>query len=293
MGLGRTLLAMKKRFIVNADDFGLCTGVNRAIEKAHTDGILTSTTIMAGAEGTDEALEMARQMPSLGVGIHLNLVEGRALCQNRQAGCILDENGEFRYSAGKIALKSMICPSARKAIENELAAQIESLLEKGLKPTHFDSHKHVHTFPSIYKIVVRLARRFGVGAVRWPCESLKTCSSGWPLPSKNGKRRTRIIRTMARINRLQDNSLIKNDAFYGIAHTGKADDEFWRAVCKNAETEVAEVMTHPGYLQGLDPAKTRLIDERVVELEALCSESTKKAIADSGVELIHYGNDKC
>jgi hopanoid biosynthesis associated protein HpnK len=280
---------MKKRFIVNADDFGLCSGVNQAIQKAHTDGILTSTTIMAGADGTDEALEMARQMPLLGVGIHLNLVEGKALCQNRQAGCVLDENGEFRHSAGKIALMSVICPNTRRAIENELAAQIESLLEKGLKPTHFDSHKHVHTFPSIYRIVVRLARRFGVGAVRWPYEKLKTCSSGWPLPSKNGKRRTQIIQTMSRINRWQDNSVIKNDAFYGIAHTGKADDEFWKAVCENAETEVAEVMTHPGYLDGLDPEKTRLIDERVVELEALCSESTKKAIADAGVELIHYG----
>ena len=94
---------------------------------------------------------------------------------------------------------------------------------------------------------------------------------------------------MARVNRWQNNTFIKNEAFYGIAHTGKADDEFWRAVCKNAETEVAEVMMHPGYRQGLDPARTRLIDERVVELEALCSESTKKAIADAGIELIHYG----
>ena len=89
---------MKKRFIVNADDFGLCAGVNLAVQKAHTDGILTSATIMAGAEGTDEALEMARQMPNLGVGIHLNLVEGKAMCQNRQTGCILDKNGEFCYS---------------------------------------------------------------------------------------------------------------------------------------------------------------------------------------------------
>ena len=94
---------------------------------------------------------------------------------------------------------------------------------------------------------------------------------------------------MARVNRWQNDSVIKNDAFYGIAHTGKADDEFWQAVCIAAKTEVAEVMTHPGYRQGLDPARTRLIDERVVELEALCSESTKKAIADSGIELIHYG----
>ena len=280
---------MKKRFIVNADDFGLCAGVNQAIQKAHTDGILTSATIMAGAEGTDEALEMARQMPRLGVGIHLNLTENRALCQNGQAGCILDKNGEFRNSAGIIALMSMICPRTRKAIEAELTAQIESLLQKGLKPTHFDSHKHIHTFPSIYRIVARLARRFGVSAIRWPFETSKTCSSGWPLPSKNGKTRTRIIRTMARVNRWQNNTFIKNEAFYGIAHTGKADDEFWRAVCKNAEMEVAEVMMHPGYRQGLDPAKTRLIDERVVELEALCSESTKKAIADAGIELIHYG----
>ena len=281
---------MNKRLIVNADDFGLCKGVNLAIQRAHTEGILTSATIMASADGTDEALKMAAEMPNLGVGIHLNLVEGPASCQNGQADMIIDSTGILKFSPGKVAIMSMICPRTRRAIEAELTAQIESLMQKGLKPTHFDSHKHVHTFPSIYNIVTRLARRFDIKAIRWPLEKSITTSSNWPLPSKSGKINAQIITTMARINRCQDKSLIRNDSFYGIAHTGKADDDFWQAVCAGAKAEVAEVMTHPGYSDGLDPAKTRLIEERQVELEAICSEKTKLAVAEANIELIHYGD---
>ena len=281
---------MNKRLIVNADDFGLCKGVNRAIQRAHTEGILTSATIMAGADATDEALKIASQMPSLGVGIHLNLVEGPASCQDGRANMLINSEGELKFSPGKVALMSMICPKTRRAIKAELTAQIQCLLEKGLKPTHFDSHKHVHTFPSIYPIVVKLAHQFGIKAIRWPSENSVTRSSNWPLPSKSGKTNAQIITTMARINRCQDKSLIKNDSFYGIAHTGKADDDFWQAVCSSAKEEVAEVMTHPGYTDGLDPAKTRLIEQRQIELESLCSEKRKCAVAEAKIELIHYGN---
>ena len=92
------------------------------------------------------------------------------------------------------------------------------------------------------------------------------------------------------MNRCQDKSFIKNDSFYGVAHTGKADDDFWLAVCASAKNETAEVMTHPGYTDGLDPQKTRLIEQRLVELESLCSESTKDAVKNAGIELIHYGD---
>ena len=281
---------MEKRLIVNADDFGLCEGVNRAIERSHKEGVLTSATLMAGMAGTQEAIEMAGQMPGLGVGVHLNLVEGKATCQNGQSGCLLDEKGCFKYSPGKIAKRCLMSGKARDAVEAELSAQIESLLDMGLKPTHFDSHKHVHTFPVVYKIVVKLAKKYNVAAIRWPLEGAKTCSSDWPLPSKNGKTNAMIISAMARFNSFQCRELIKNDAFFGIAHTGKADDDFWQAVCKCAKVGVTEVMVHPGYLQGLDPNLTRLMEQRVIELEALCSDKTKAFVADAGIKLINYSD---
>lgn len=283
---------MEKRLIINADDFGLCEGVNKAIERSHKKGVLSSATMMAGMAGTQEAVDMARDMPGLGVGVHLNLVEGPATCQNGQTQCLLDENGEFKYSPGKIAKKSLLSGAVREAIEVELSAQIESLLKLGLKPTHFDSHKHVHTFPMVYKIVVKLARKYGIDAIRRPLEGAKTSSSDWPLPSKNGKTNAMIISAMARVNSVQNRDFIKNDAFYGIAHTGKADIDFWMAVCKNARPGVGEVMVHPGYVQGLDPKKTRLIEQRVIELDALCSGKTKACIEDAGIEIVNYGDIK-
>lgn len=280
---------MKKRLIVNADDFGLCEGVNKAVERSHKEGILTSATIMAGFDSTQRAIEMAKGVPKLGVGVHLNLTEGKAVCQNEDTKYLLDDDGGFKYSAGKVAIKSLLCGKTRKAIETELTAQVQSLLDMGLKPTHLDSHKHVHTFPTIWPIVVKIAEKFGIRAIRWPCEAMKTSNSDWPLPSKSGKTRTLIISTMARIDRAKDKKYIVTDAFYGVAHTGKADDDFWQAVSRHASTGVSEVMVHPGYADGLDPDKTRLIQQRQVELESLCSEKTKAFIADAGIELINYG----
>ena len=289
MGWSLTLGGMEKCVIVNADDFGFCGGVNKAIEKAYNDGVLTSTTIMAGADGIQEAVEMAKSMPRLGVGVHLNLVQGKAVSQSDKTKCLIDENGELKYSPVKIAVKSMLCGKIREAIEIELTAQVQSVIDMGIKPTHFDSHKHVHTFPSIYSIVVKVAEKFGIGAIRWPGESGKTCNSDWPLPSKGGKNRTLKVSMMARMNRVQNRKYIKNDAFFGVAHTGAADDEFWKAVCRNVGPGVTEVMVHPGYAEGMDPSKTRLIEERQIELDALCSESTKKAIAEAGIKLVSYG----
>ena len=95
---------------------------------------------------------------------------------------------------------------------------------------------------------------------------------------------------MAKINRMQDPGLLKTNALLGVAHTGKINADFFKAVAFYNTAETVEVMTHPGYADGLDPAKTRLIRQRKVELEALCSEKTKQHFKDAKVKLVHYGN---
>jgi len=94
---------------------------------------------------------------------------------------------------------------------------------------------------------------------------------------------------MAKINRWQNNKFIKNDMFLGVAHTGKIDTDFWQQVAKNSFGGVVEVMTHPGFVDGLDQVRTRLIEQRQVELKALCSEETKKNLTEANIELTHYG----
>ena len=101
--------------------------------------------------------------------------------------------------------------------------------------------------------------------------------------------RARIIRMMAGCNRRQNNTFIKNNVFLGTAHTGRIDIDFWRQVAKTGLCGVVEVMTHPGFIEGLDPRRTRLIEQRQVELEALCSDEVRKSLADANIELTHYG----
>lgn len=282
-------MSMGSRVIINSDDFGLCSGINRAVKQAHTTGVLSSATIMSGMPGADEAVRLAKEMPELGIGVHLNLLESRPVSKDKRIEVLLDSKGEFVFSAVKLAIMSALSKAVRNAIEIELAAQVEWLIDKGISPTHLDSHKHIHAFPWIYPIVVRLAERFNIAAIRWPFEPKRISGSDWPSPTKGGIMRARIVRTMAKINRRQNDKFIRNDMFLGVAHTGRIDTDFWRKVSKNSFRGLVEVMTHPGFAEGLNPAKTRLIEQRQIELEALCSEQTKKLLADANIELVHYG----
>jgi hopanoid biosynthesis associated protein HpnK len=280
---------MDRRIIINADDFGLCEGVNRAVAQAHSDGVLTSATIMTNMPAADEAVKIAKELPTLGVGVHLNLTEGPPVSKEACFERLIDADGRFACSPIKLSLLSMGGHRIRNAIRTEMAAQILWLIDHGLKPTHLDSHKHIHAFPALFSIVYQLAGRFGIPAVRWPFEPKELSRIPWPLTSEDGRVRALKVRIMARINRLQNRDFLKNNALFGIAHTGKIDVNFFKAVALYNSAATAEIMTHPGFAGGLDPEKTRLLHQRKVELEALCSEKTKQYFEDADIKLVHYG----
>lgn len=280
---------MDRRIIINADDFGLCDGVNEAVDQAHSDGILTSATIMANMPAAEKAVKIAKKLPSLGLGVHLNLNEGRPISKDPCIDRLLDADGQFAYSPFILSLLSLAGHKIREAIRAELAAQIQWVIDHGLKPTHLDSHKHIHSFPALFSIVCQLARRFGIPAIRWSFEPKELLRIPWPLTSKDGKKRAQKIRIMAKINRMQNQDFLKNDAVLGIAHTGKIDVNFFKAVALYSPAETVEVMTHPGFVDGLDEDKTRLLHQRKVELDTLCSEKTRQYFKDAGIKLVHYG----
>jgi hopanoid biosynthesis associated protein HpnK len=281
---------MNRRIIINADDFGLCEGVNQAVAQAHSSGVLTSATIMTNMPAAVDAVKIAKEMPTLGVGVHLNLTEGPSVSKEACVERLIDSEGRFACSPIKLSLLSLAGHRIRNAIRTELAAQIQWVIDRGLKPTHLDSHQHIHAFPALFSIVYQLAGRFGIRAVRWPFEPEELSRTPWPLTSEDGRVRALKVRIMARINRLQNKDFLKNDILFGLAHTGKIDVNFFKAVALYNSAATAEIMTHPGFAGGLDPEKTRLLHQRKVELEALCSEKTKQYFEDGGIKLVHYGN---
>jgi len=280
---------MDRRLIINADDFGLCEGVNKAVVQAHTQGVLISATVMVNMPGARDAIEIARGLARLGVGIHLNLTQGRPVSTDDSVRCLLNADGCFAHRPAKLALLSVVRRDVRNAIRAEFAAQIQWAIERGLRPTHIDSHKHIHCWPGIFPIVCDLAKRFEIRAIRFAYEPKRVCRAPWPACGEGGGRRAGIVRAMARINRLQNPSFFKTDMLLGIAHTGRIDESFFQAVACQSSFATAEVMTHPGFAEGLAGEKTRLVGERKAELDALCSEKTKQYFKDAGIRLVHYG----
>lgn len=280
---------MERKIVINADDFGLCDGVNRAVAQAHTQGVLTSTTIMANMPAARQAVEIARRLPTLGVGVHLNLFEGKPVSKNACVDCLLAMDGRFAYSPSWLSLLSAVKRRIRNAIATELAAQIQWIIDNGLKPTHLDSHKHIHNFPCIFPIVCELAKSFKIAAIRWPFEPKQVCCKPWPSPPEGGRKRVAAVRTMAKINRKQNPAFLKTQAVLGIAHTGKIDIDFLKMAALQEFAETVEIITHPGFIDGLDKIKTRLIHEREKELDALCDKQTKQYFKDAAIKLVHYG----
>ena len=136
---------MSRVLIVNADDFGLSSGVNRGIARAHDEGIVTSTSAMVRQDAIEEAAELARTRPKLSVGLHIDL-------------------SEWVYHAGEwVPLYEVVVGEDRAAVEAEVAAQLASFLSLfGRQPTHLDSHQHRHLEDPVRSVVVDVGRRLGV-----------------------------------------------------------------------------------------------------------------------------------
>lgn len=149
------------KVIINADDFGLTQGGNKAVIESYQNGILTSTTLMATALFTEEAIELAKENPGLGVGVHMVLTTQRPLLSTHKT--LVDENGNF-----KLRMETIDESVDTEEVYQEWDAQIASIA-KHLDITHLDSHHHAHLHPQLDGVVQRLSEKYKV-----PFRSSKT-----------------------------------------------------------------------------------------------------------------------
>lgn len=148
-----------KQLIVNADDLGLTPGVNRGILRAFQDGIVTSASLLVTGSAFEEAVALARQNPELDVGLHLTLVEERAVLGREILPTLVDETGRFSRTSGEFFRRTVLGRISWDEVEREIAAQIARFQKTGLRLSHLDSHQHLHMFPPVFQIVRRLTRR--------------------------------------------------------------------------------------------------------------------------------------
>lgn len=260
------------RLIINADDFGLTAGVNRAIAELHSANALTSTTLMARAAATEEAIEMARSTPTLGVGCHVVLVDGDPVLPTEELPTLVDpRTGRFQPTLGAF-LKRLLTGRIRSAeIEAEAGAQIARLQARSVALTHIDTHKHVHMFPQVLRPVLRAAQKAGIRAVRNPFEA------AWSLRATNGApwlRRTevRLLRWLEPAFRriAAKEGFATTDGAIGVLATGTLDAATVSSLLRKLPSGTWELVSHPGYNDAdLAQAHTRLLASREIERQAL------------------------
>jgi hopanoid biosynthesis associated protein HpnK len=281
-----------RRLIINADDFGLTSGVNRAILEAYTSGVVTSTTLMANAAAFDEAVHLASLTEQFEVGCHVVLVDGSPVMGTLQVQTLIDKahGVHFRDSAASLGLAAWAGRVNTEHIAAEATAQIGKLLSAGIKVTHLDTHKHVHMFPRVLEGVLLAAQACGVRAIRNPFEPLRLRQF-----RAAGKRwlQVRALRLLAGKFRekVSQAGMITTEGSFGVAATGTLDHAAFRDLIENCPEGTWELVCHPGYAdRDLANIRTRLRQSRALELEVLTSSAARDLIQHLGIELISYRN---
>lgn len=287
-----------RRLIINADDFGMTAGVNRAIAEAHTAGLVTSATLMANETAVGEAIATAKQFPKLSAGCHVVLVDGTPVSSaGTVASLLANSNGsgaKFRTGISDLALAAALQKLKADEIRRESAAQIQSLKDRGLAPSHVDCHMHSHILPVVADAVLSVARDHGISAARNPFEpawSVRVTHKATSLRSWNRSLQVTVLRSLqARFLDTAKKHLIRvPDGTLGIAVTGLLNRTLLSRLLAAMPEGTWELVTHPGYNDDdLAQASTELKQSRATELELLTSEETLRAIEKHGIQLISY-----
>lgn len=288
-------IGLVRRLIINADDFGLTAGVNRAIVEAHSHGVVTSATLMANVPAFEDAVRQAAIAPKLSIGCHVILVDGSPVLSATQLPTLVapnTKNGQrFRDSFGSFAASAILGRLDPEQIEAEATAQIGKLQSAGITVSHFDTHKHTHMFPSVLRPLLQAAKKGGIRAVRNPFTPwLPISLIGSPRVWKRYLE-VRALHGLAGSFRraVQRQGMLTPDGAFGIVATGALDPHLFRWIVEHVPEGTWEFVCHPGHNDAeLEAIKTRLRQSRVEELKVLTSTAAREALNQRGIELISY-----
>ncbi|MBI2682129.1 MAG: ChbG/HpnK family deacetylase [Acidobacteriales bacterium] len=282
-----------RRLIINADDFGLTPGVNRAIAECFDSGLVTSTTLMAGSAAFDEAVSLSKSRPTLCVGCHAMLVDGRPLTAS-PASLLAPGTSRFRAGIAGFAIHALRGRILPDEVAAEALAQFRRLQQAGITITHFDTHKHTHMFPAVLRPLLRAAKEAGIPAVRNPFVPIKAVAFShlfrrprlWVRYSE-----VRFLRTFAAEfdREVRAAGLKTTKGTFGIIATGALDERIFAAILGSIPEGVWEFVCHPGYADAeLEKTGTRLRSSREAELRLLTSPACKRLLEQQAIERISF-----
>ena len=268
--------------IVNADDFGIAEGVNNGIREAHHAGVVTSTSLLANGVAFDHAVAIANGTDRvLGVGVHLDFVQGRPLTSARTLAD--GKTGHFQ-SLSTLTRRALLGRVDPHDVMMEAVAQIERVRSAGLAITHVDSHRHAHLLPGVWSAVVDAAASQGIRFVRVPVERRATDAN------LGAKLKILALRAAARATPDVRPAPRHTDNFIGLSLQGR--HHFAILLLRTLDRlphGTTELMVHPGHadasLSALDSYRT----PREAELRALLSAPVRERLRRGDIRLTHFG----
>ncbi|MBZ5496328.1 MAG: hopanoid biosynthesis-associated protein HpnK [Acidobacteriia bacterium] len=275
-----------RRLIVTGDDYGLAVPVNEAIIEAHRRGILTTASLMVGGGAAADAIERARRVPSLRVGLHVVLVEGRPVLPPEAIPDLVDARGEFSNHPARAGFKFALWPGIRQQLQAEIRAQFEAFRKTGLALDHADSHNHLHLHPRIMSLILEVGRDYGLPAMRLPNEPF--------LPSWRAAKKSPIARLAAWTSlsplialmksRLRHSRVRCNDFIFGMADTGAMTTELVLRFLQHLPEGVTEIYFHPSTRRCPEIDRTMPAYLHEEEFKALTSSEVLEACAAEGIQ---------
>lgn len=276
--------------IVSADDFGLSPRVNAGIVRAHREGLLTNASLMVNGAAFEEAVELARSLPGLGVGLHLVLLQGRsALGPGEIPGLVSDER-YFSEQPVATGMRYFFCRRLHAALEREVRAQVEKFLATGLELSHVDGHLNIHMHPTVLGILLRIAPEYRIRAIRLPREPLRLSLQADSRDRWRKGVESITFRSLCRYAqpRLDAAGLAYTDQIFGLHHSGHMTEPYLRFLIERLPPGVTEVYTHAGLVDAEANRWRPASYESEAELEALLSPSLRERLQELGVVRISY-----
>lgn len=283
-----------RQLIVNADDFGLSSGVNRAVEQAWQQGILTQASLMPGGDAFDEAVAIAQRNPGLQVGLHLTLVQGRPVLPPEQVPGLVQANGLFPDNPVTVGMRLYFDRGVRQQLRNELEAQILKIKETGIPLSHIDGHLNIQMHPTVFELLAELMPQHGITSFRITRERLRH-NLRFDRSRVIGKTVERLIfgtlsdHVEPQLHRL---GITHAAEVKGVLNSGRITETYLLAILNDLAPGTTEIYLHPGCLPDAEISR-RMPDYRhEQELAALLSPAVRQRLADLAISLRNYRGDE-
>jgi hopanoid biosynthesis associated protein HpnK len=279
-----------RKLIVTADDFGAAVPINEAVEQAHTNGVLSAASLMVCAPASLDAVERARRLPSLGVGLHLTLVDGLPALPPPQIPDLVGADGRFSRDPVRFGIALFLSPRVQRQVEAEIEAQFERFRATGLPLDHVNGHQHFHMHPVVSCAIARIAPRFGTPPVRIPLEPFRY---SWRATADRPLRRLvswLLYSTQTRRMRrhLEGTGLPLNDHVFGVNDTGAMVERRILQFLDYLPDGITEFYCHPATRRWQGPDNLPPHYRPEDELAALVSAEVGAKLERSGLRPVSF-----